>query len=79
MSEIDEQEIEKALQIRHLYTHQNGRVDEKFLQYFPGSLNLNDEHKMTIQELFDKLELFVNNVDKLDKASIQKYNLSTLN
>ena len=79
LSDSDQEEIEKALQIRHLYTHQNGRVDEKFLQYFPGGLSLNDEHQMTIQELFDKLEFFANTVDRLDTAAVQKYNLSTLN
>ena len=29
-------EIEKILQIRHLYTHQNGIVDDKFRQFFPA-------------------------------------------
>src|SRR5579864_6417625 len=28
-------EIEKILQIRHLYTHQNGIIDDKFLEIVP--------------------------------------------
>ena len=37
-------EVEKILQIRHLYTHQNGIVDEKFRHYFPAT-KVNDETK----------------------------------
>src|SRR5436190_20004883 len=42
-------EIEKILQIRHLYTHQNGIVDEKFRQHFPAS-KLHDEHRLTLDD-----------------------------
>jgi hypothetical protein len=44
---LDEQmqnEIEKILQIRHLYSHRNGIVDEKFLQYFTGQTLLFGNH-----------------------------------
>lgn len=37
-----QEEIEKILQIRHLYTHQNGIIDEKFRKSFPPA-KLNDE------------------------------------
>ena len=40
------EEIEKILQIRHLYTHQNGIIDEKFRKSFPLS-KVNDEYRMT--------------------------------
>ena len=32
--ENSQNDIEKILQIRHLYSHRNGLVDEKFLQYY---------------------------------------------
>jgi hypothetical protein len=40
--------VEKLLQIRHLYSHRNGIVDERFLQYFAGQFNLNDEYQMSL-------------------------------
>ena len=49
-------EIEKILQIRHLYTHQNGIVDDKFRQYFPAT-KVNDEYRMTLDEFPDTLRL----------------------
>lgn len=72
-------EIEKILQIRHLYAHRNGIVDEKFLQFFYGQYNVNDEHQLTISEFLTYFIYLMGIVDKLDKAAICKYHLSTLN
>ena len=49
-------EIEKILQIRHLYTHQNGIVDDKFRHYFPAT-NVNDEYPMTLDEFLKSLRV----------------------
>lgn len=71
-------EIEKILQIRHLYSHRNGIVDEKFLQFFTGQFDLNAEHKMPISELCDKLHFLAEVADKIDSAATNKYKLAQL-
>jgi hypothetical protein len=68
-------EIEKILQIRHLYSHRNGTVDEKFLQYFAGEFTLNSEHQMSISEICDKLCYLAGITDQIDSAAIAKYKL----
>ena len=69
-------EIEKILQIRHLYAHRNGIVDEKFLQFFTGQFNLNSEHQMPISEICDKICYLSEVANKIDLAAISKYNLA---
>jgi Putative DNA-binding domain len=69
-------EIEKILQIRHLYSHRNGIVDEKFLQYFVGEFELNSEHQMPISEICDKLSYLAKMADEVDVAAINKYQLT---
>lgn len=69
-------EIEKILQIRHLYSHRNGIIDEKFLQYFVGQFELNAEHQMPISEICEKLCYLAGIVDQIDLAAISKYNLA---
>ena len=71
-------EIEKILQIRHLYSHRNGIIDDKFLKYFPVGYVVNTEHQQSIDEVLDKMEYLINVVDKIDKAAVEKYNLSTI-
>lgn len=71
-------EIEKILQIRHLYAHRNGIVDEKFLQFYPGMFNVNDEHQLTTIELLNHFSYLIDTVDRIDQAAIKKYQLSTL-
>jgi hypothetical protein len=69
-------EIERILQIRHLYSHRNGIVDEKFLQYFVGTYSLNAEHKMCVEEICEKL-LFLNEMAHLiDSTAIARYRLA---
>lgn len=72
-------EIEKILQIRHLYSHRNGIVDEKFLQFFTGQFVLNSEHQMPISELCDKLCYLAEVTDKIDSAATNKYKLAQVN
>jgi len=73
----DEQnEIEKILQIRHLYAHRNGMVDEKFLQFFTGKFTIGSEHQMGIKKIFEKLDYLTDVVNRIDRSAIDKYKLS---
>lgn len=76
LNKAEENEIEKILQIRHLYSHRNGIVDEKFLQYFVGKFDLNSEHQMSICEVCDKLCYLSDIVNKIDLEAMKKYNLA---
>ena len=71
-------EIEKILQIRHLYSHRNGLVDEKFLKYFTGKFILNSEHQMSIDEVCDKLCYLAEVSHQIDSAAISKYKLAQM-
>lgn len=73
-----QKEIEKILQIRHLYSHRNGIVDDKFIKYFTVGHTVGTEHQMSIDGILDKIEYLSNIVDKIDIASINKYSLSSL-
>jgi len=78
---IDEAEIEsieKYLQIRHLYSHRNGIVDEKFLQYFGGAYILNQEHLLSLDEMLQKMTHFATIVNKIDTMAIAEYNLASV-
>lgn len=71
-------EIEKILQIRHLYSHRNGIVDDKFLKYFPTGYSYGIEHQMSIDDILDKVDYLANSVNGIDNAAIVKYSLSTI-
>ena len=68
--------IEKILQIRHLYAHRNGIVDEKFLQFFTGEFTIGSEHQMAIKKIFEKLDYVTDVVNRIDLSAINKYKLS---
>jgi hypothetical protein len=78
MEQNDQEEIERILQIRHLYSHRNGIVDEKFLAYFPEEYSINDEHLLSVEEIGEKVEYLASIIEKIDVAAIQNYSLSTL-
>ncbi|RVT98475.1 ATP-binding protein [Mucilaginibacter limnophilus] len=71
-------EIEKILQIRHLYAHRNGIVDDKFLKFFPALYTYGTEHQMSIDEILDKIVYLTDIVNQIDQATILKYNLSII-
>lgn len=73
-----QKKIENILQIRHLYSHRNGIVDEKFLQFFSGQFDLNSEHQMSLSEILDKLSYLAYIVNQVDSKAISKYSLATL-
>lgn len=72
-------EVEKILQIRHLYSHRNGIVDEKFLQYYAGQFAVNSEHQMSIDQVCDVLFYLADIAHQIDVAAIQKYRLAQTN
>lgn len=69
-------EIERILQIRHLYAHQNGLVDDKFREYFPTA-NLNDEYRMTLDEFLTRFEYLAQAIDAVDEAARNDYQLAS--
>lgn len=71
-----QEEIEKILQIRHLYSHRNGIVDEKFLQYFTGHFILNSEHQMSVEEICNKLSYLAEIANEIDDKAVNKYRLA---
>lgn len=78
ISKSVQDEIERILQIRHLYSHRNGIVDDKFLKFFPAGYAYGTEHQMSIDDILDKIEFLSDIVNKLDHAIINKYQLATL-
>jgi hypothetical protein len=75
LDEKSQDDIEKILQIRHLYSHRNGIVDEKFLPYSTGQFALNTEHQMSISEICDKLCYLAEVTQRIDVAATAKYRL----
>ncbi|MBS1816953.1 MAG: ATP-binding protein [Acidobacteria bacterium] len=69
------EEIEKILQIRHLYTHQNGIVDDRFRKAFP-SASVNDEYRMTLDEFMSRFEYLTQAVKSVDEVARKKFKLS---
>lgn len=78
LDETEQDKIEKILQIRHLYAHRNGIVDEKFLQFYPGQYSLNDEHQLSATNIMAYFTYLTDIVDKIDHAAALKYQLATL-
>jgi hypothetical protein len=70
------EETEKILQIRHLYTHQNGRVDDRFRKSFPDA-KINDEYPMTLDEFLSRFDFLGRAVDAVDQAARKDYQLAT--
>ena len=68
-------EIEKILQIRHLFTHQNGTVDDKFRHYFPAT-NVNDEYPMALDEFLKCFEYLADSAEAVDDKARNAFNLS---
>jgi hypothetical protein len=79
LDDSSQNEIEKILQIRHLYSHRNGVVDEKFLQFFAGQYVLNSEHQMSISEVCDKLQYLAEIVTRIDQTASSKFKLALVN
>ncbi|KQS45894.1 transcriptional regulator [Flavobacterium sp. Leaf359] len=75
IDKIEEKKIEKLLQIRHLYAHNNGRSDEKFIKYFP-EYKVNELHEMSIDTIIEYLDYLSSIAAQIDKAAMLKFNLN---
>jgi len=71
-----QEEIEKILQIRHLYAHQNGIIDEKFRESFPAA-KINDEYRMALDEFLARFEYLAQAIDAVDEAARNDYQLAS--
>lgn len=76
MDSARQKEIEQTLQIRHLYTHQNGIVDERFRMWFPAS-TVNVEYRMTLDEFLARFEYLAQSVQALDEAARKDFGLAS--
>lgn len=70
--------VEVILQIRHLYAHSNGLIDEHFLKYYRGPLTVGDEFLLTTGDIIEKLDYLSELIELTDKAIVNKHNISTL-
>jgi hypothetical protein len=75
-NDASEEAVERVLQIRHLYSHRNGIIDEKFQGYFPNA-KLNEEHRMTLDEFLERFEYLAQTINALDQAALAKYQLAS--
>jgi hypothetical protein len=78
INKTKEEEIEKIFQVRHLYAHRNGVIDEKFQSHFPGQYKINDEHILSLDEFESNLTSLVDLANLIDQAAITKYTLTTI-
>ena len=69
------EEIEKILQIRHLYTHQSGIIDERFRNAFPLT-TINDEYRMTLDEFVARFDYLARAVEAVDEAARKDFKLA---
>jgi hypothetical protein len=69
------EEIEKILQIRHLYTHQNGIVDDRFRKSFPLT-KVNDEYRMTLDEFLNRFDYLAQAIEAVDQAARKDFKLA---
>jgi hypothetical protein len=69
------EEIEKILQIRHLYTHQNGIVDDRFRKSFPLT-KVNDEYRMTLEEFLNRFDYLAQAIEAVDEAARKDFKLA---
>jgi hypothetical protein len=68
--------IEKILQIRHLYSHRNGTIDERFQGYFT-SAKLNEEYRMSLDEFLERFEYLAQAANAVDQAALHEYRLAS--
>jgi hypothetical protein len=78
ISVAEQDSIERIFQIRHLYAHRNGIVDEKFLQFFPGQYSINDAHQMSLDDFLRHAEFLCDRVKNIDERALDRFSLATV-
>jgi hypothetical protein len=76
ISDVDQQTIDNLMQIRHLFTHRNGIVDDKFSRKFRDA-QVGSDYMLTVNEVINHLEYLIDIIHQVDKAAIAKYGLAT--
>ena len=78
ISVAEQDSIERIFQIRHLYAHRNGIVDEKFLQFFPGQYSINDAHQMSLDDFLRHEEFLCDRVKNIEERALDRFSLATV-
>lgn len=78
MSLQQQEDVEKIFQIRHLFAHQNGVVDEKFLRYFPGEFAINDSYEMSMDVFIEHIDYLADTANRIDDSALKKYSLAAV-
>jgi hypothetical protein len=71
-------EVDAILQIRHLFSHSNGIVDDQFLRHYQGSLNIGDDYLLSTDDILEKLSYLAHTIDLVDQEAINAHSLSSL-
>lgn len=78
ITDQDITDLEKILQIRHLFTHTNGIIDVKFLRFFGNTYTLNEELELSLKDMFGYLKKVITTIKAVDHACVQKFDLGGL-
>lgn len=78
LDQAQQSQIENILQIRHLYSHRNGIVDDKFLKFFPTA-TINLEYQLSVEEICDTLIFLAECSKNLDVLAKRKFQLASVN
>ena len=74
----EQAKADKLFEVRNLYIHSNGIVDEKFLRNTNiKSFTVGDEHMTSFEELCETFSFFLDVSNRIDGHAIHKYHLAT--
>lgn len=74
----ESEQVNDIIEVRHLYTHSNGIIDNRFLsrrrerKFRPG-----DEHTMALDAVIEAALTFLNITSRTDNKAVNKYSLKT--
>lgn len=75
INEEVQNKIEGILQTRHLFTHRNGVIDEKFTQYFQHDLKIGSEFQMPVEDFCNSLHYLSTISQQLDIKAMEKFGI----
>lgn len=74
-TEVRQKGVEDILQIRHLYAHRNGIVDEKFREHFTNA-PLNTEYELSLDDFLQHFAYLAKAIEDVDRAAINMFQLA---
>lgn len=78
-TEQEQPRARELFEIRNLYTHQNGRIDLKFLTSNPAiTISKGTQHQMSVDDLLSAAQFLLTIANRIDQAVIAKYQLRTI-